>query len=305
MDFSLNDDQRMLKDTVDRLVAHGLRLRAAQGSTRSRPTAGAARSGRAWPRSACWRCRSRGARRARRRAVDTMLVMESLGRALALEPLLSSTVICAGGAVAAGERRSSSNAGSQRIAAGELTVAWAHGEAQSRYRLSDVACTADAQRRRSAGCSMASRPLVRTATAPTSCWSARASPASGATATASRCSWSMPMRRASRGAAVRTHDGLRAADVAFAEVRVGAADAIGEPGKALPHHRARGRTRHRRARRRSGRRDERGARDDSRVPEDAPPVRRADRPLPGAAAPRRRDADRGRTGAQHGDVRAR
>src|SRR5207237_5680824 len=74
-------------------------------------------------------------------AVDVMLVMEAFGRALVLEPYLA-TVVLAGTAL-----RLAGNAAQQaellpQIAEGNLLLAFAHGERQARYDLSDVLTTA-------------------------------------------------------------------------------------------------------------------------------------------------------------------
>src|SRR5581483_11928685 len=73
--------------------------------------------------------------------IETMLVMQALGRALALEPYLA-TVVLAGTAL-----RLAGNSAQQaefipQIAAGDLVLAFAHGERQARYDLSDVLTTA-------------------------------------------------------------------------------------------------------------------------------------------------------------------
>ena len=75
-------------------------------------------------------------------AVETMIVMEAFGRALALEPYLA-TVVLGGGFLRHGaQRRRSARSCCPQIAAGELTLAFAHTERQARYDLADVATTA-------------------------------------------------------------------------------------------------------------------------------------------------------------------
>lgn len=73
--------------------------------------------------------------------VETMIVMEQIGKALALEPYLP-TVILAGGLL----RRFGSDAQKNKylpeVAAGNITGAFAYGERQSRYDLFDVKTTA-------------------------------------------------------------------------------------------------------------------------------------------------------------------
>ena len=58
MDFDLTDEQRLLKDSVDRLIADQYQFEQRKKYRPSR-TAGAARSGSNTPNSACSACRSR------------------------------------------------------------------------------------------------------------------------------------------------------------------------------------------------------------------------------------------------------
>ena len=74
-------------------------------------------------------------------AVDTLVVMETFGRGLVVEPYLSSIVIGAGLLALAG---SPSQQGLlPKIGAGELKLALAHDETNSRYQLSRVATRAE------------------------------------------------------------------------------------------------------------------------------------------------------------------
>ena len=68
--------------------------------------------------------------------VETMIVMEALGGALALEPYLA-TVVVGGNALRLGGQ----TALLPKIAAGELLLAFAQAEPQARYELADVATT--------------------------------------------------------------------------------------------------------------------------------------------------------------------
>ena len=74
-------------------------------------------------------------------AVETMIVMEEFGKALALEPYLQTVVLC--GALlrhaADAERRAELVA---KIAAGDLRLSFAHSERQSGFDLNDVAVSA-------------------------------------------------------------------------------------------------------------------------------------------------------------------
>jgi pimeloyl-CoA dehydrogenase small subunit len=69
--------------------------------------------------------------------VETMLVMEAFGRALALEPYLA-TVVLAGTALRLAGNDAQLAALLPRVAVGEKRLAFAHGERQARYDLPDV-----------------------------------------------------------------------------------------------------------------------------------------------------------------------
>src|SRR5580700_4854143 len=66
--------------------------------------------------------------------VETMIVMEQIGRALLLEPYLA-TVVLAGGLLQLGGTEAQHAELLPQIAVGELTLAFAHAERQSRYDL--------------------------------------------------------------------------------------------------------------------------------------------------------------------------
>ena len=74
-------------------------------------------------------------------AVETMIVMEQMGRALTLEPFVS-TVVMGGGFLRHGATPEQRAALVPQIAEGKLLLAVAHTEAQSRFDLNDVATTA-------------------------------------------------------------------------------------------------------------------------------------------------------------------
>ncbi|HEY1944164.1 MAG TPA: acyl-CoA dehydrogenase [Roseiarcus sp.] len=74
-------------------------------------------------------------------AVETMLVMEAFGRALALEPYLA-TVVLAGGVIRRAARQELRAELAPQIAAGDLRLAFAHSERQSGWDLFDVTASA-------------------------------------------------------------------------------------------------------------------------------------------------------------------
>jgi len=76
-------------------------------------------------------------------AVDSMLVMEMLGRGLALEPYVPTVVLC-GGLIRDAGSPAQKEALLPAIAGGEMLLALAHHEAGGRYGLDRVATTATA-----------------------------------------------------------------------------------------------------------------------------------------------------------------
>ncbi len=74
-------------------------------------------------------------------AVDSMLVMEMLGRGLALEPYVSTVVLC-GGLIRDAGSAAQKEALLPAIAGGELMLALAHFEAGGRYAIDRVSTTA-------------------------------------------------------------------------------------------------------------------------------------------------------------------
>src|SRR4051812_2683465 len=137
MDFDLTEEQRLLKDSVERLVADRYDFESRKrhqaepdGFSRELWAQYAELGLLGLPFSEEQGGFGGG-------AVETTIVMEALGRALALEPYLA-TVVLGGGFL-----RHGGSAGQQpelipQIAAGELTLAFAHTERQSRFDLFDI-----------------------------------------------------------------------------------------------------------------------------------------------------------------------
>ncbi|SFK38714.1 acyl-CoA dehydrogenase family protein [Falsiroseomonas stagni] len=142
MDFDLTDEQRMLSESVNRLLTH------AYGDFEHRKGYRAAPRGFA---DANWQALAEmgllglpfdeadggfgGG------PVETMIVMEAFGRGLVLEPFLA-TVVLAGGLL----RRAGSEAQREAIlpsvVEGSMVLAFAHQERQARHDLHDVATAA-------------------------------------------------------------------------------------------------------------------------------------------------------------------
>ena len=230
MDFELNEEQRLLQESVSRMLA------GAYGSEkRKRYAAEPAGFSRG-----LWRTYAElgllglpfdeahggvgGG------AVETMIVMESFGRVLALEPYLASVVL-GGGFVRLGGDAAVQSALLPRIASGDTLVAFAHAERQSRYDLADVAMSArregshvilDGEKTLVLGGDSADRLIV----------SARLSGTQRDKAGIGL----FLVDATTEGIARRGYpaiDGRRAAEIAFTGVRVPASAAIGESGNAF------------------------------------------------------------------------
>lgn len=141
MDFDLNDEQRMLRESLDRMLAQEYDFE----SRRKYLAEAGGWSRRVWQHYAemgllalPFAPEDGGMGGT---AVEQMLVMEALGRHLALEPYLA-TVVLAGGVLRHGAGREQRAALVPAIADGSLTLALAYAERQSRYELADVATTA-------------------------------------------------------------------------------------------------------------------------------------------------------------------
>jgi pimeloyl-CoA dehydrogenase small subunit len=141
MDFTLSDEQRLLKDSVDRLLSD--RYAFDQRKTYFKEPNG-------WS-AALWSQYAElgllGLPFAEEyggfggSAVDVMLVMESFGRAIILEPYLA-TVVLGGTAVRLGGSDATKSRVLPAIADGSMKLAFAHGERQARYDVTDVMTTA-------------------------------------------------------------------------------------------------------------------------------------------------------------------
>ena len=231
MDFDLSEEQRLLKESLDRLIGDRYAFEQRKGY---------AQSPQGWSRELWAQFAELGLlglpfeERHGGSAggpVETMIAMEAFGRALALEPYLA-TVVLGGGFLRHGGSVEQCADLIPQIADGSLTVAFAHTERQSRYDLYDIETRAV---RDGAGWMLDGKKgvVVHGDTADKLVVTARvgggrrdrdgvaAFIVDGKTAGVSRLGYP-------------TQDGLRAAEITLANVRVGPEGALGEPGKALP-----------------------------------------------------------------------
>ncbi len=163
--------------------------------------------------------------------VDTMLVMESFGRAMVLEPYLPTVVLC-GGLVRDLGSEAQQAAVLPAIAMGELILAFAHYEQGSRYALESVTTQA---KRAGDGYVLTGAKSVVLAGAQADKLIVSARTAGGVRDGAGVSLFLVD--REAPGVTVHgyvTQDGGRAAEVKLADVRVGADALLGQEGAALP-----------------------------------------------------------------------
>jgi pimeloyl-CoA dehydrogenase small subunit len=230
MDFELNEEQRLLRESIGRLLADhydfAARKRFAQeagGYSEERWRQYAELGLLALPFAESDGGFGGG-------SVEIMIVMEAFGRALALEPYLA-TVVLGGGFLRLGASAATRAALVPKIASGELKLAFAHSERQARYDLADVMTTA-----RKDGASFvlngAKSLVLNGDTADKLVVSARLS---GAQRERNGVALFL-FDAATEGVTRRgypTVDGLRAAEVTLSNVRLPADALIGEAGNGL------------------------------------------------------------------------
>lgn len=164
-------------------------------------------------------------------ATETLIVMQAIGRGLLVEPYLA-TVVLGGGLVQALGDASTQSRLLRQVADGSLLLAFAHGEPGSRYALAHVETRAV---RDGGGWKLSGRKAVvlNGAQADRLIVSARTS---GAASDESGISLFL-VDRGAVGVSVRdygTIDGVRAAEVEFSEVRAGPEALLGAEGGAFP-----------------------------------------------------------------------
>jgi pimeloyl-CoA dehydrogenase small subunit len=230
MDFEFSEEQRLLKDSVERLLAD--RYAFEQRKAYMKEPHGFGRA--LWRQYAELGLLGLPFDEAHGGSgggpVETMIVAEAFGRALALEPYLA-TVVLGGGLVRHGGSAEQQKAILPKVADGSLLLAFAHGERQARYDLADVATAA---KRDGAGYVLDGQKSV-----------VLAGDAADRLIVSARVAGS---RRDRDGLALfiidagapgvtrrdyATVDGLRAADVTLAAVKAAPDAVLGEPGAAL------------------------------------------------------------------------
>jgi pimeloyl-CoA dehydrogenase small subunit len=141
MDFDLSEDQRLLKDSVDRLVADQYQFEQRKKYMREPSGYSAAMWDRITEMGLLGLPFEETLGGFGGGAVETAIVMDAFGRGLVLEPYFA-TVILGGGLLRRAASASLLGALAPKVAAGKLKLAFAHVERHSRYDLADVSTTA-------------------------------------------------------------------------------------------------------------------------------------------------------------------
>jgi pimeloyl-CoA dehydrogenase small subunit len=231
MDFDLSEEQRLLKESVDGLLGDSYDFDA-------RKKYGAEKGG--WSKSVWSKLAEQGLLGLPfaeddggfgAGAVETMIVMEALGKALMLEPYLA-TVVIGGGFLRHGGSAGQKAAHIPGIIDGSKTFAFAQLEKNSRYDLRDVSTSA---KKKGAGWIIDGEKFVvlNGEMADTLIVTARTK---GNRRDAAGIGVFMVPGN-SKGIAKKgypTQDGLHAADITFTGVEVGADAVIGDPENGLP-----------------------------------------------------------------------
>jgi pimeloyl-CoA dehydrogenase small subunit len=232
MDFDLNDEQRQLRDSLERLLADAYGDLAQRQGYMKEPKG---YSPKLWQQYAELGllavpfAEEHGG--LGQGLTETMIVAEAFGRALAIEPYLA-TVVMSGGVL-----RHAGNAALLKelvpaIAEGRLTLALAHQERQARYDIADVATTARSDGKGGYTLEGEKNVVLSGDSADRLIVTARAS--GGRT---EKGGIGLFLVDAKAGGVTRrgyaTQDGMRAADVTLSAVRVGPEGVVAAPDKGL------------------------------------------------------------------------
>jgi pimeloyl-CoA dehydrogenase small subunit len=231
MDFDLSEEQRLLKESVDGLLTDSYDFDARKKYMKEKG---------GWSKAVWGKLAEQGLLGLPfaeadggfgAGAVETMIVMEALGKAMVLEPYLP-TVVIAGGFLRHGASDAQKAAHIPGIIEGSKTFAFAQLEKNSRYDLSDVVTTA---KKKGDGWVIDGEKFVVLNGENADTFIATARTKGSQRDKTGIGVFLVPSN--AKGITKKgypTQDGLHAADVTFTGVEVGADAAIGDPEHALP-----------------------------------------------------------------------
>ncbi len=231
MDFDLSEEQRLLKDSVDGLLTDAYDFEQRKKYMKEKGGWSKAIWGKLAEQGLLGLPFSEADGGFGAGAVETMIVMEALGKAMVLEPYLA-TVVIAGGFLRHGASEAQKAAHIPSIIDGSKTFAFAQLEKNSRYDLNDVATTA---KKKGDGWIIDGEKFVviNGENADILIVTARTTGSQR-----ERSGVGVFLVPGNAKGVVRkgypTQDGLHAADISFTGVEVDGSAAIGDPGNALP-----------------------------------------------------------------------
>jgi pimeloyl-CoA dehydrogenase small subunit len=231
MDFDLSEEQRLLKDSVDGLLADTYDFEA-------RKKHGAAKKG--WSDEVWGKFAEQGLLGLPFAEADggfgagpieTGIVMEALGRSLVLEPYFA-TVVLGGGFLRLGGSPAQRKAHLAEVVSGKKTMAFAQLEKDSRYDLGDVVTSA---KKKGAGWVISGEKFVVLHGDSASTLVVTARTKGGQRDRDGVGVFLVPANASGvRIKGYSTQDGLRAADITFENVEVGADAVLGDAENGLP-----------------------------------------------------------------------
>ncbi len=231
MDFDLSEEQRLLKDSVEGLLADSYDF--AQRKKNSAAKKGW--SDEVWKKFAVPGllglpfAEADGGFGAG--AIETMIVMEAMGKSLVVEPYLA-TVVLGGGFLRHGGSEAQRQAHVPSIIDGSKTIAFAQLEKNSRYDLGDVTTTA---KKKGSGYVINGEKFVVGNGDSADTFVVTARTRGGQRDRDGVGVFLVPANaKGVRAKGYPTQDGLRAANVTFEQVEVGADAVLGDPEKGLP-----------------------------------------------------------------------
>jgi pimeloyl-CoA dehydrogenase small subunit len=231
MDFDLSEEQRLLKDSVDGLLTDSYEFEQRKKYMKEKGGWSKAIWGKLAEQGLLGLPFSEADGGFGAGAVETMIVMEALGKAMVLEPYLA-TVVIAGGFLRHGGSEAQKAAHIPSIIDGSKTFAFAQLEKNSRYDLNDVATTA---KKKGDGWTIDGEKFVviNGENADSLIVTARTK---GSQRERSGIGVFLVPGNA-KGVVKKsypTQDGLHAADISFTGVEIGSDAAVGDPENALP-----------------------------------------------------------------------
>jgi pimeloyl-CoA dehydrogenase small subunit len=231
MDFDLSEEQRLLKDSVEGLLKDSYDFEQRKKNS-------AAKKG--WSDDAWKKFAEQGLLGLPfseadggfgAGAIETSIVMEAMGKSLVVEPYLA-TVVIGGGFLRHGGSEAQRQAHVPSIINGTKTFAFAQLEKNSRYDLGDVSTTA---KKNGGGWVISGEKFIvaNGDSADTLIVTARTG---GSQRDRSGVGVFLVPANAKgvRAKGFATQDGLRAANITFEQVEVGADAVLGDPGNGLP-----------------------------------------------------------------------